>query len=393
MRIVLLSGIFPPDIGGPATHCHDLRATLLARGRSVTVVTLHDGARTEASDGIVRFPRRWPWPVRFAAVSAWLVANRRRYEVAYATGLSEPAALGARIAGRPLVVKVVGDQAWERARRLGLVADDFEEFQARGRVELGRTRAMRWLRDRALLSASAIVAPSEYLAGLTQRWLDGRRHVAVIPNGVRCPIEALSRTREAGTLRVAFVGRLVAHKQVDRILHAVRLVPGVTLDIVGDGPEYMDLRRLADESGLRGRVHLHGERPHEEVLSLLASSDALVLASDYEGLPHVVVEALAVGTPVVAPVVGGVTEVVAHENNGLVLSSVTASNIASALSRLRNDVALRERLAAGARRSGSAWRFEAIADRVESMLDSLVRRGLRRDRDVVASAAAGEMPL
>lgn len=365
-RIVLLSGIYPPDIGGPATHCRDLRDELRRRGRAVTVVTLHDGKRPTSDDGVVRFPRRWPWPVRIAAVAWWLVANRRQYDVAYATGLSEAAALGTSLARRPLIIKVVGDQAWERARRLGLTQAPFEEFQER--AQASRAVAMRWVRDRALRSATAIVAPSDYLARLVERWLAGRRRVSVVPNGVCVPARVESASDRTGELRIAFVGRLVSHKQVDRIVRAVSSTAGVVLNVVGDGPERESLERLAATVG--PRVRFLGERPHAEVLALLTTADALILASDYEGLPHVVLEALAVGTPVVSPSVGGVGEVVSDGRNGLVLPSADVTDIAASLRRLRDDPALRRRLGEGAKAAGAAWRFESVADRLESLLDS-----------------------
>ncbi|MBA3738295.1 MAG: hypothetical protein H0W97_06975, partial [Actinobacteria bacterium] len=89
-------------------------------GHSVTVATLWDGAETERSPGLIRFPRRWPWPARLATVTTWLVTNRDRYDVIYATGLHPAAVAGAHLAGKAVVVKIVGDAAWERGRRLGL---------------------------------------------------------------------------------------------------------------------------------------------------------------------------------------------------------------------------------------------------------------------------------
>ena len=109
MRVVIVSGIFPPDIGGPATHSDDLRQELRERGHRVTVLTLWDGPCVSVRPGLIRFPRRWTWPVRQAAVASWLARHRDAYDTVYATGLHPAAVAGARLAGRPVVVKVVGD--------------------------------------------------------------------------------------------------------------------------------------------------------------------------------------------------------------------------------------------------------------------------------------------
>ena len=129
MRVVIVTGIFPPDIGGPATHASDLRDALLERGHQVVVLTLGEAADVTREPGLVRWPRSWPWPRRHAAVVRWIVANRRRIDAIYATGMHPAAVAGARLAGLPSVVKIVGDPVWERGRRQGLTEAEFEAFQ------------------------------------------------------------------------------------------------------------------------------------------------------------------------------------------------------------------------------------------------------------------------
>ncbi len=372
MRVAIVTGIYPPDIGGPATHVADLEDELRARGHEVAVLTLWERGVTGIAPGLVRFPRSWPWPVRLAAVAGWLVRNRSRYDVVYATGLQEAAVAGARLAGRPVVVKVVGDPAWERGRRLGLTDAEFEPFQRDDRGGPFPLRVMRWVRDRALLGADAVTAPSAYLAGVVEHWLRGPAAVEVIPNGVRAPMMRQARASAVGELRVVFVGRLVAHKRVDAILEAVATTEGVTLDVVGSGPEASALRARSTE-----RVAFLGDLSHAEVLRTVVDADVLILASDYEGLPHVVVEALACGTPVLSPAVGGVAEVVTDGDSGLILEDGGPETIASALGRVRDDAGLRERLSEGARRAGAVWTVEATADRIEEVL-ARARKGIPR---------------
>jgi len=373
MRIVLVSGIFPPDIGGPATHTDDLRRELGERGHAVTVLTLWDGPCVSHRPGIVRFPRRWTWPMRHAAVASWLIRHRHRYDSVYATGMLPAAVAGARLAGRPVVVKVVGDPVWERGRREGLTEQAFERFQEApsGRGRLG---AMRRLRDWSLRRSDAITAPSQYLADVVEHWLGGPADVTVIPNGVRVPLEDVTRRTEDGGLRLVYVGRLVAHKQVDHILRAVASTSGVHLEVVGTGPEGNALGRLADDLDVRERVTFSGDRSHAAVLRSMAAAHALVLASDYEGLPHVVLEALAAGTPVVSPSVGGVAEVVEDGTSGLLLADAQASTIASTLTTLRDDPDLRERLAAGARLAGRSFSMERTAGAVAELAAARVRQ-------------------
>jgi glycosyltransferase involved in cell wall biosynthesis len=366
MKVAIVTGIFPPDIGGPATHADDLRAIWGERGHDVTVVTLWDGAETSVAPGLVRFPRRWPWPARLAVVAAWLRANRDAFDAIYATGMHPAAVLGGRLARRPVVVKVVGDPAWERGQRLGLTGREFEQFQ-RSSGKGARLGAMRWLRDASLRASSAITAPSVYLSDVIESWMGGPAGVTVIPNGVRGGA-ASARGQHAGQLRVLFVGRLVAVKRVERLISAAARVEGATLEIVGDGPERMALESVARELEVTDRVTFGGELEHREVLTRIGAADVLALASDVEGLPHVVIEALSLGTPVVAPAAGGIPEIVVDEETGLLLPDADVDSLVAAFERLRDAPSERARLSASAAAAGAAWGIDVTADRIEDVI-------------------------
>ena len=95
MRVLLVSGIFPPDIGGPATHVADLRQELLERGHEVELIAPTDEPTWSRSEGVIRLPRRWPWPVRNALATGWIALRSRGADVVYATGLGPAAVAGA----------------------------------------------------------------------------------------------------------------------------------------------------------------------------------------------------------------------------------------------------------------------------------------------------------
>ncbi|MGH2635731.1 MAG: glycosyltransferase family 4 protein [Actinomycetota bacterium] len=365
MRIVLVTGLYPPDIGGPATHVDDLRRELIRRGHEACVLTLGDAAPDDSDPDVVRYPRAWPWPARMAAVAGWLVRNAARYDAVYATGLQPAAVAGARAAGRPVVVKVVGDLSWERGRRLGLTSADFDAFQAGSDRNDLRVRAMGWVQNATLRAADEITAPSETLRDTIEGWLGGPAPIEVIPNGVG-PVPAPGTRSDVEPF--VFVGRLVAHKRVDRIIEAVASIPGARLEVLGDGPERDRLTDLVGALDVEDRVTIAGTARHEDVVLALARAAALVLASDYEGLPHVVLEALACGTPVVSPPVGGVPEVVTDGKSGLLVPDASVGSLMRALRRILEDGELAAKLRAGAREAGDAWGIERTADRTESLL-------------------------
>ena len=136
-----------------------------------------------------------------------------------------------------------------------------------------------------------------------------------------------------------FVGRLVPVKQADVLIEAVARVPAARLTIVGDGPELERLQRLAGDLAVTERVTFMGALGHDEVMLQLARADALVLASSHEGLPHVLIEALASGTPVVASRAGGIAEVLTDGVDGRLVDDVTAAGFAHEFQQLVDDPA------------------------------------------------------
>jgi len=116
------------------------------------------------------------------------------------------------------------------------------------------------------------------------------------------------------------VGALIPLKGHDIVIDAVAAMPGVRLWIAGEGPERPRLAAQVDALGLADRVRLLGAVPHDEVPNMLAAADAMALASSSEGLANAWLEALASGTPVVIPDVGGARQVVTSAAAGRIVA-------------------------------------------------------------------------
>ena len=143
---------------------------------------------------------------------------------------------------------------------------------------------------------------------------------------------------------------------------------GVTLLVAGDGDERAALERRSAELGLEGRVRFLGPQPRERVVELFRAADASILSSSWENFPHTVVEALAVGTPVLATAAGGVAEVVRDGENGLLVPIEDAEALAAAVGRYFGDGELRERLRAAAAPSVEEYAPERVFARLEDKL-------------------------
>ena len=377
MKVLVVSGIWPPDVGGPATHAPEVADFLHRRGHEVVVVTTAAAA-----------PERRPYPVHWAsrtipkgllhARTAFLVARRAAAcDVVYTTGMFGRSTAGSLAARVPYVVKLTADPAFERARRRGEVGGEVEAFQ-RGGGGL-RGALYRRARNAELRRAARVLTPSAWLADLAVSWGVAPERVTVLANPAPVPPPLANR----GELRrrfgldgrsLAFAGRLTAQKSLEVALRAVARADGVVLAIAGEGPDREPLERLSAELAIADRVRFLGRLRRERVLELLAAADAAILSSAWENAPHTVVEALSLGTPVLATATGGVGEVVRHEENGLLVAPGDAAALAAAIGRYFGDERLRDRLRAAAAPSVADLAPERVFARLEEILAAAARR-------------------
>ena len=176
---------------------------------------------------------------------------------------------------------------------------------------------------------------------------------------------------------VGAVGRLSPEKGFDLLIRAAALLVAEGLDfnlaIVGEGDEAPALRSLVEGLGLEGRVHLLGYRP--DVAELYQAMDVYALSSLREGLPNVVLEALASAVPVVATRVAGVPDLIRDEVDGLVVDPGSVAGLAESIGRLLRDRGLRGQLAEeGRRRVEARSSFMARTDRLRASYDELLGR-------------------
>ena len=376
MKVLIVSGIWPPDVGGPASHAPALAAFLHERGHAVEVVT------TAAAEPDRRpFPVRWvsrslPRGIRHARAAALVTGAARRADVVYTTGMFGRSALGARLARRPYIVKLTADPAFERSVRRGLIDDDLEAFQ---HLRPGfRIRALKAARDREVRGAAHVFCPSAYLRELAIRWGVPAARVSVLPNPTPLlpPLaepEAVRRELGLNGRVLVFAGRLTAQKALGVALEALALTEDVSLVVVGDGPDRAKLERHAAELHLGSRALFLGGQPRQRVLDLFHAGDAALLSSTWENFPHAVVEALAVGTPVIATRVGGVAEIVEEGANGLLAEPGDAAGLAARIDEFFADDALRQRLAAAAVPSVEHLAPDRIFGELERVLLGAIR--------------------
>jgi glycosyltransferase involved in cell wall biosynthesis len=198
---------------------------------------------------------------------------------------------------------------------------------------------------------------------------------------IHCGIEPkrLTRKEHTGTgVRMIFVGRIIRAKGIEVLLETMERLrtdhPELSLTIVGDGPDRERMEKVVADRGLGQAVQFTGSQSQDEVARNLTAADIFVLPSFAEGVPVVLMEAMGAELPVIATYVGGMTELVDDEVNGLLVRPFDTEQLTDAVRRLVEDPELRQRLG----RAGRRTVLEHFTSEVEAArLGSLFRRSAR----------------
>jgi glycosyltransferase involved in cell wall biosynthesis len=358
VNVLVVSGIWPPDVGGPASHAPEVAEYLLARGHRPHVLVTADRAPGPAPYPVDWIPRSSP--LRHLLAFRRIAQLAKRADVVYTTGMFGRSGAGSLAARTPYVVKLTADPGFERARRRGLTHASLAGFQ---HERAAVTWPFRASRDAIARRAAHVITPSAYLRELAVGWGVPAERVTVLPNPAppvpeQPPRDDLrARFGFAGPTLV-FAGRLALPKSLEVGIEAARRA-GVPLVIAGDGPERARLEAL-------GHARFLGPLPRAQVLELFRAGDASLLSSSWENFPHSVVESLAAGTPVISTAVGGVPEVVHDGENGLLVAPNDVDALADAIRRGLADI---ERLRANARPSIADYSADRVYGRLLEILE------------------------
>ncbi len=314
MKILIAADIYPPQSGGPATYVVTLANELIKKGDSVKVVSLNPGSDlTAVPNGAVAVKNKNKL-LRYLEYLYLLWKNAKDAEIIYAMGpvnAGLPALIAAKLACKKLVIKIVGDYAWEQGVQRFGVEDSIDDFQIKNNYSF-KVKLLKWVEKKVAQNSSRVIVPSLYLKGIVVGWGLSGHCVSVIHNEVEyVPVNPIEHEGEKW---IVSVGRLTSWKGMDILIEIMpdllKKISNLKLKIVGDGPEMENLKSKIKSQKLEDFVELAGNLPKEKALAYMASADVFVLNSGYEGYSHVLIEAQNQGASVLASRAGGNVEVV-----------------------------------------------------------------------------------
>lgn len=339
--VLLVSGIYPPDTGGPATFSQDFSRWLSQKNVNVSIVTYTDGSsKTTHVDGvrIIYVHRDINIVKRYFKFISVLVKNYNSSTKVLAAGAFLEIMTASVIRNIKYTIKIPGDIVWERARNSGITDLDINSFQ---NSELNlKYKAFRRLFTFSICRAKNVVVPSVFLQNMVVNWVGDSKRIELVYNSINH-----SRFSQTGSAKrnfdVVTASRLVPWKGVDEIIECCQEL-NLSLGIAGEGPDEARLKDLA--SDLRASVTFLGQISKTEMSNFYSSGKFFVLNSSYEGLPHALIEAKASGLLCIGRAGTGSEEVVRNLVDGMLVSNEPGNSLKETLERVISDPELTARL-------------------------------------------------
>jgi len=346
-KVLITSGVFPPDIGGPSRMIEQLASDLKKaedfKGANfdIKIVTLTENDNINRGYPVFRVDSK----IGFAR-KLWKI--RKDFDVIYTFDLYTAGffswLIGKIFLRKKLVVRFAGDSAWELAYNRGQIKDDVITFQKKF---YGFSVALhKLLRKWILRGADRVIAVSEYLKKAAEGIGVNEGKISVIYNSVdflHYPLLDSQQLRNRYDLNgckvVLTIGRLVPWKGVDLSIKALSKINDEKLKllIVGEGPDEERLKKIVQDESMSKRVYFAGKVSLDEVIRYYQLADIFVLDSQYEGLSHVLLEALLNYKPIIASRSGGNPEVIEDGVNGLLVDYGDAKQLTEAIKKMLTE--------------------------------------------------------
>ena len=332
MNILITVGIFPPDIGGPASFVPKISDFLIENGHNVKIICLSEvgNIHTEDNLDVIRIKRSNNLPIRWIKTIYQIVKNGIRSDLIFVNGLGVESAIANLILQKQLIRKIVGDPVWERAYNKKRITESFDDFQNNKHSFLIEVQKL--LRNWSINSAEIVITPSDNLKSFVSG-IGYSQKILKINNGVN--ITDINRANESkADINLIIISRLVVQKNINIVIEAMKLLDNknLKLSIIGEGGEFSKLESAIHDLNLQNQVQLLGKVDNNKISQFLLTADIFIQASDYEGLPHSVLEAINYEVPILSTETGGCKDLLNDGERGFIIpmppdKKVIAENI------------------------------------------------------------------
>lgn len=380
MKIIFATGIFPPDIGGPAIYVEKLANELLQKGFEVSVITFSDTKIKKNYDfPVVRISSKYPKGIRHFIYFLELLKMAKSADIIYVqnqTSAGFPSVLVSKLLKKRIILKVVGDAAWESYANRSSEFDNIEIFQEKKYDFF--TELIKKTRSFVAKNTDTVITPSQYLKNIVKGWGVPEQNIKVIYNALEqlsephISREEIKKKIEIKGDIILSIGRLAPWKGfltlIDVFPELLKENPDFKLIIVGEGEEKTKLELRVEKLRLKDNVKLVGKISHQNIPLYFKAADIFVLNSGYEGLPHVVLEAMQLGVPVVISNKGGNPELIKDNFNGFLIEYNNKEQIKNRLLKLWQDRNLQKRFIENSKEKLKEFNWENLVNKTIKIL-------------------------
>jgi glycosyltransferase involved in cell wall biosynthesis len=321
MNILITVGIFPPDIGGPASFVPKIANHLINMDNKVKIICLADEENLLLEDelDVLRIKRSTYLPIRWFKTISLIIKYGRKSDILFVNGLGVEAAIANLYLRKKIVRKIVGDPVWERFYNKKRTSETFDDFQ--NLKHNLNVRIQKLIRNWSIRSSEVVITPSDHLKEFINR-TNPKTEVLKINNGVEISEFKRSKT-PLHEFNILINSRLVVQKNIHFVIEAMGSIKNldVNLKIIGEGGEFERLEDLITNLNIQNRVKMIGKVENNLISEYLKTSNLFIQASDYEGLPHSILEAINYEVPILSTEVGGCKDLLDNGDRGFIISS------------------------------------------------------------------------
>ena len=319
MDILITVGIFPPDIGGPASFVPKITKYLINKGHNVKIICLSDKEHLTYKDDInvIRINRSLPIIFRWLKTIVKIYSNSKKSDLIFVNGLGTETTIANLFIRKKVIRKIVGDPVWERVYNKNLIDESFDDFQENNHGLSISLQKM--IRNWSINKSNLIITPSQHLKNFIDK-IGFDKNIFVINNGVN--IEQHNKVvLQNNIIQLLVVSRLVSQKNIDSIIKAIKVMENenIILNIVGDGSEINNLKLLVKKYELDKKINFIGKIENTKLNEYLKNADIFIQSSDYEGLPHSILEAMNFEIPILSTDVGGCSVLLNKGERGYII--------------------------------------------------------------------------
>lgn len=362
MRILLTTGIYPPDIGGPATYSKLLFDELPKRRIEVEVLSFGE-------------VRHLPKIIRHLVYFFKVIKKAKGIDVIYAqdpVSVGLPTMLANKFLRKRFFIRIAGDYAWEQGVQRFGVKDDLDTFSLKNNYSFP-IKLFKKIQFWVAKNADQIIVPSHYFKTIIVNWGIQHEKIRVIYNGIEINELKVHKVYKIESKVLLSVGRLVPWKGfkvlIETMPEILKEIPDAKLVIVGGGPQKEELENTIKGLNLQDKVFLTGPLKREEVLEYMQKSNLFLLNTSYEGFAHLLLEAANFMIPVITTNIGGNPELIENNQEGILVEPNDKEAIKNAIIKVLRDDEFREKIIQNAYQKSKQFSIQTTLDNLVKLLN------------------------